>query len=224
MPRFALLFILLVTLVPHTLGAANLSAALDQLTASPAAKTAVVIISPRAGQALQGLVPISGSTAQDSFQMAELEFAYTHDPTHTWFLIEESDKPMTSGLLTQWDTTTLTDETYDLRLTVLLKDGRRDSVTIAGLRVRNYTPIETDTPTPVSPTSTPVPGDTPVPTVTPTITITIVPPTFTPFPPNPARLSTQDITASLQKGALAVTGIFAMMGVYYLVSLLRKKG
>jgi len=224
MQRIAYFVFLSLILVAQALSVSATPAAPTPATASPTSKPGVTILSPVPGQALQGLVPIIGNTAQEAFQAAELEFAYTHDPTHTWFLINESDKPVAGGLLAQWDTTTLTDEIYDLRLTVLMKDGHRESMTVSGLRVRNYTPIETDTPTPVAPTSTPVPGDTPVPTTTPTPTITPIPPTFTPFPPNPAQLSTLDITTNLGKGALAVVGMFALMGIYYLVSMARKKG
>ena len=224
MQRIASLVIPILILVSLALSVSASLAAPTQPTASPTPKPVLAILSPLPGQALQGLVPINAITAQDGFQAAELEFAYTHDLTHTWFLINESDKPVTGGLLAQWDTTTLTDEIYDLRLTVLLNDGRRDSMTVTGLRVRNYTPIETDTPTPVAPTSTPVPGDTPVPTITPTPTVTPIPPTFTPFPQNPAQLSTHDIATSLGKGALAVVGMFALMGIYYLVNVVRKKG
>ena len=224
MQRIISMVILTLILVAQALRVSASPAAPAQATASPTPKPGVTILSPMPGQALQGLVPINGFTALDGFQKAELEFAYTHDQTHTWFVLNESDKPVAGGLLAQWDTTTLTDETYDLRLTVLLNDGRREGMTVTGLRVRNYTPIETDTPTPVAPTSTPVPGDTPVPTITPTPTVTPIPPTFTPFPPNPAQLSTQDIATNLGKGALAVVGMFALMGIYYLVIIARKKG
>jgi len=228
MQRITSLVILTLILVAQALSVNASPAAPAQATASPTPsptpKPGAMILSPMPGQALQGLVPINGITAQEGFRAAELEFAYTYDLTHTWFLINESDKPVAGGLLAQWDTTTLTDEIYDLRLTVFLNDGRRDSMTVSGLRVRNYTPIETDTPTPITPTSTPVPGDTPVPTITPTPTVTPIPPTFTPFPPNPAQLSTQDIATNLGKGALAVVGMFALMGIYYLVSIARKKG
>ncbi len=224
MQRFAFLIMSIVFFVASGIAAGASPTLPAQAIASATPEPGAVILSPLPGQALQGLVPIKGNTSENGFTRAVLEFSYTHDPTHTWFLINESDKSVQDGLLAQWDTTTLTDEIYDLRLTVLLNDGRRDSVIVSGLRVRNYTSIETDTPTPVTPTSTPVPGDTPVPTQTPTPTETPIPPTFTPLPPNPAQLSTQDISTSLGKGALVVVGMFAMMGIYYLVSLARKKG
>ena len=172
------------------------------------------IRSPLPGQALQGTVPISGTTAITGFQSAEIDFAYSDNPLDTWFLITQSQTPVDNGELAQWDTTTITDGVYSLRLTVTLSDGSQQTATINGLRVRNYTPIETDTPTPVTPTATPVPGDTVVPTITPTPTTTPIPPTATPLPPNPAQLSTTDILGSAGRGALAILGFFVLIGFY----------
>ncbi len=189
-------------------------------TPSPPAETPgeavgeLAIQSPLAGQALQGTVSISGTTAIAGFQSAEIDFAYADNPLNTWFLIAQSQTPIENGELAQWDTTTITDGVYSLRLTVTLSDGSQQSVTISGLRVRNYTPIETNTPIPISPTNTPVPGDTAVPTITPTPTITPIPPSATPLPPNPAQLSTSDILNSAGKGALAILGFFVLIGFY----------
>ena len=174
----------------------------------------LAIQSPLPGQALQGTVSISGTTAIAGFQSAEIDFAYADSPLNTWFLIAQSQTPVDNGELAQWDTTTITDGVYSLRLTVTLGDGSQQSVTINGLRVRNYTPIETNTPIPVRPTNTAVPGDTAVPTITPTPTMTPIPPTVTPLPPNPAQLSTTDIFASAGKGALAILGFFILIGFY----------
>ena len=181
---------------------------------TPEAVRKLAIQSPLPGQALQGTVSISGTTAIAGFQSAEIDFAYADNPLNTWFLITQSQTPVDNGELAQWDTTTITDGIYSLRLTVTLGDGSQQSVTINGMRVRNYTPIETNTPIPARPTNTAVPGDTAVPTITPTPTITPIPPTVTPLPPNPAQLSTTDIFASAGKGALAILGFFILIGFY----------
>lgn len=170
------------------------------------------IRSPVPGQAVQGSVSIEGSSTASGFLSAELSFAYTGDSTGTWFLIAETSQPVQEGVLAQWDTGAITDGDYDLRLRVTLADGSHVETTIRGLRVRNYTPIETDTPTPVTPTFTQLPGETPAVTPTP-----VVLPSSTPLPPNPAEVSGQDITLSLGKGALAILGLFALLGVYKLV-------
>lgn len=183
----------------------------------------VIISSPLSGQALQGNVSISGNTAVEGFQAMELSFAYQNSSTGTWFLIQESSDPVTNSSLARWDMTTITDGTYDLRLVVTLVDGSQKTYGVPGIRVRNYTPIETNTPTPVTPTSTPLPGDTPVPSETPTPTVTPVPPTPTVLPPNPAELSQGDIYQGLFTGGLAAAGIFVLIGLYQGLKQLRKR-
>jgi hypothetical protein len=134
--------------------------------------------------------------------------------TDTWFLIYDSDEAVSDGELTQWDTSTITDGEYKLRLVVTLQDGSQITTDINNLRVRNYTPIETST---SEPTATRAPGDTPAPTITPTPTTTPIPPTATPLPPNPAIISSHDILLSLGKGALVTIGFFAILGLYQLI-------
>ncbi len=146
----------------------------------------VSLISPIDGQAVQGKVIIQGNTAIEGFKFAELSFAYSGTPPLTWFLIHTSEQPVTNGILAEWDTSTITDGLYDLQLKVLLENGDVITTNVKKLRVRNYTPIETDTPTPITPTATQVPGDTPVPSATATPTETPVPPTPTaPIEPPP---------------------------------------
>lgn len=178
------------------------------------------ILSPVAGQALQGSVLVTVFSAVGGFQAAELSFAF-HDQTQkTWFLIAESSTPISGTLLATWDTTTITDGVYDLRLVVALLDGSQTTAVVEAVRVRNYTPVETDTPTP-EPTLRP--GETRAPTPAPSATITPIQPTFTPLPPNPAQLSPDEWTDSLRKGGLATGSAFALAGLYVLARKLRKQ-
>jgi hypothetical protein len=188
-------------------------------TPSPSAEPVLIIRSPGAGQAVQGSVSVEGGSSVPGFVSAELEFAYAGDPTGTWFLIAEASQPVQDGVLAQWDTGAITDGDYNLRLRVLLQNGNHIETLVPGLRVRNYTPVETDTPTPVTPTLTQVPGETPV--VTPTREIR---PTPTPLPPNPAEITSSDLLSSLGKGALAILGLFALLGAYRLVQGIRDRG
>jgi len=188
-------------------------------TPSASAEPALSIRLPVAGQAVQGTVSIEGNSSVPGFVSAELAFAYTGDPTGTWFLIAEASQPVQDGVLAQWDTGVITDGDYNLRLRVLLQNGNHLETHVPGLRVRNYTPVETDTPTPVTPTLTQVPGETPV--VTPTREIR---PTPTPLPPNPAEVTSDNILDSLGKGALAILGLFALFGAYRLVQGIRDRG
>lgn len=180
----------------------------DEPTSTPVPAS---ISSPLPGQALQGSVPIAINLEAQEFQGIEISFAYQDDPTDTWFLIFASDEAAASADLPQWDTTTLTDGEYTLRVELRHADGGQTSMTVPDLRVRNYTAVETDTPVP---TDTAAPGDTPVPTSTATATITPIPPTGTPLPPNPAQLNTRDITFSLGKGALGAAAALALIGLY----------
>lgn len=187
----------------------------------------VFITAPTGGQALQGQVEVTGNSAVANFQSASLSFSYHDDPTGTWFLILESDAPVAYGTLGMWDTTTISDGDYDLRLSVALADDSLVNASVAGLRVRNYTAIETDTPTPPAPTATTlattpveanvtveIPSATPSPTITATATQTPVLPTITPLPTNPAELSESAILSTLGKGGLAALGVFALLGIY----------
>jgi len=182
----------------------------------------VVIVSPQPGEAIQGVVAIMGHTSISGFRLAEFLFGYVNDPSQTWFFISESTTPVEAGLLAEWDTSTLTDGNYTLRLVVNRADGSRVVVIVPNLRVRNYSPVETSTPTPFS-TATispnPVPGGSPNPTITALPSASPVPPTITPLPTNPAVLSQGDISTSLLRGA-AGTGITLAGLTLYL--LLRK--
>ncbi len=175
-----------------------------------------LISAPLPGQALRGNVVISGSSNVPRFQSAEISFAYAADPTGTWFLIQRSSVAVASGALAQWDTTTITDSDYNLRMTIHLSNGEQTVIEVQGLRVRNYTAIETDTPTPLPPSATPAPGqviEVP-PTATPAPTHTPVPPTPTPLPTNPAVLSSRQISASLGIGVASAAGLLLLLGAY----------
>jgi hypothetical protein len=221
MRRLILYLILLSSLFP--LGA--------QVSAQDTPRPKVEITSPLPGEALQGLASITGNTAVEGFFSSELTFSYAGDPTKTWFLLHESYEPIAADTLFQWDTNTISDGNYDLRLTVYLDNGKFISIQVPDIRVRNYTPIETNTPT-ETPTTTPVtvtpltltPEDTPTPTVTASPPTTPVPVTNTPLPPNPAELFRADITNSLARGAAGVLAVFLLIGLYLSIKrIFRKK-
>ena len=162
----------------------------------------LAISSPEADQIVQGLVIVSGTVTVLGFSSYELSFAYKDDPTDTWFTLQNSSLPVFEGELGAWDTTTLTDGDYSLRLRVFLLDGSAQETIVTDLRVRNYTAVPTSTFTPtatpfaeiVAPTAqliAPLPA-----TATPSH------PTPTPFPPNPAGLTVSSISEALGRGAI----------------------
>lgn len=176
----------------------------------------VEISAPASGSPIQGTVAIAGSTIIEGFISWEITFGYASDTTGTWFLIAEGNESVSSGELTQWDTTTITDADYHLRLTVFLDGGRREHFLVNNLRVRNYSPIETITPTP---TLTPTPfTETPRPSLTPTNTAqptdTAVPNTPTPLPTNPVTITQSEIKNSLMRGAAGALAAFVLIGLY----------
>jgi hypothetical protein len=179
---------------------------------------------PLTGDAVQGSVNIIGNTDIPGFQNAELSFAYTDHPTNTWFVINASDTPVNDNTLAAWDTSTISDGNYDIRLSVELVTGESVETINKAVRVRNYSPIETDTPTPVTPTKTQAPGELPPATITPTATETPVPPSATPLPTNALEFTRQDFALTMGKGALAVFGIFALLGLYLVVKKIRLHG
>ncbi len=147
----------------------------------------------------QGITDVAG------FVSAEVAFTYAGDTTGTWFLIATSNQPVNLDTLATWDTTTITDGDYILRVRVYLKDGSSLDVPVPNLRVRNYTPVETPTPAPTAilPTATPIP------------TLTATPfPSPTPLPTNPAILTPADVSKSIAYGGLGAVFFLIVIGVY----------
>jgi hypothetical protein len=173
----------------------------------------IVIISPEPGQILKGTVLIQAETYFDAPTSVKLSFSYAADPRETWFLIQEYPDIDQQELSFEWDTTTITDGDYAIRFTAGTGQGEH-STSVTGLRVRNYTAVETSTPLP---TATPAPQDTLAPSITPTRTTTPIPPTATALPPNPAQITTNDIWNSIIIGTLIALGILGILGVFQLV-------
>jgi len=178
----------------------------------------VVITAPIPGQALQGDIVITGNTSVEGFVASQISFGYAGDVTDTWFLIQYSMVPVDNDLLAQWDTTTITDGDYTLRLVIDTTDGSHITLIVPGLRVRNYTPVETDTPTPLPPSATAGPGTPLPPSATPSATpipsATPPPPTPTPLPTNPAIISEKDVVFTVAEGAgigISLLALFAAM-------------
>jgi hypothetical protein len=180
------------------------------------AQTSIRITAPASGDVLQGLVNIMGTSAADGFLSSELAFAFASDTTSTWFLIYQTDSPVTDGLLAAWDTSLVTDGDYNLRLRVTLQDGTILESLVTGLRIRNQisteTPAPTSTPEPTATTevflpATPLP---PTPQAAPTSTHL---PTPTPLPANPASLTDSQIYAFLLRAILATLLAFLVIAI-----------
>jgi hypothetical protein len=179
-----------------------------------AAQTAppVAITSPAAAEVLRGQVTVAGTMDVPNFASAQLDFAYASNPTDTWFTIQAFSEPVTDSTLAVWDTTSITDGDYVLRLRVNFDDGTFQEATIP-VKIGNDA-VPTSTP---APTATPedVTGLFPTPfllAASPTPT-EVPPPTPTALPPNPASLRENEIFASLGRGALVILGLFVLAGL-----------
>jgi len=172
----------------------------------------VAIISPAPDTLLRGQVTISGNVEFPSFLSAQLDFAYASDPTGTWFNIQSFSQPLTDSTLAVWDTTSITDGDYVLRLRVNFEDGTFQEVTVPVKTGNDVQPTATPEPTATSEPETaliPTPfllAASPTPTHLPR-------PTPTALPPNPVSLGRTQIYASLGRGALVILGLFALAGL-----------
>lgn len=171
----------------------------------------LAVTSPANGDALQGVISIQGTTDLSGYQSAEISFGYADDPTSTWFLIQQSNKPVLNGQLAIWDTSTISDGEYRLRVQVYLKNGKVIESIVEDLRVRNYTVIETSTPAPA-----PVQEKTaPVVTSTPAY-LDYQAGNHTPIalPTNPLVLTKQDLQSSALKGVMVILSALIITGIY----------
>lgn len=134
-----------------------------------------VITSPLEGAGAGGIVPISGTATHPQFERYELAFAYSPNPTDTWFLISpRGTAPVVNEVLGRWDTSQISDGLYALRLRVFYADGAFLEALVGNVRVLNATP------TPSLGNAPPGPSPTPPLPATATQPVIILPPTSTP--------------------------------------------
>ena len=175
----------------------------------------IQIFSPLPGEAVQGLVQVIGTIDVEGFQSYELAFTFQEDTAQTWFLIAQGDTPVIQGVLGEWDTTALTDSTYNLLVRVHLQNGEVTEVIVDSIRVRNYSSIETPTPAPTTQTS----GEDNLPTEEPTPEAdSTIQPTPTDFPDNPAAVNSEQITTAIKRG-----GIFGAILIAVVLLITRPK-
>ena len=172
----------------------------------------VAISSPKAGDILRGQVNIAGTTSDPNFLAGQLDFSYASTTTETWFPLQTLSQSVFDSPLYTWDTTSITDGNYILRLRVYLNDGTFQEVTVPVTILNDAQP----TPTPV-PTATPEEDLVSVPTpflLAASPTPTDLPrATPTPLPANPVSLDRTAVFSSFGRGALVILGVFALAGL-----------
>jgi len=169
----------------------------------------ILIVSPQSGDVLRGQVEITGNMDIPNFASAELAFSYA-DSTESWFTIQTFSQPVKDSVIAVWDTTTVTDGDYTLHLRVILQDGSSQDVVVSDLKIRNDTPLPTETPTATLPSqfSTPLPTSTvPPEPALPTF------PSPTPLPVNPASVTRFSIYLNFARGALITLVLFAFFSL-----------
>lgn len=198
----------------------------------------VQISSPEINQEIRGMVPIIGSASTNDFQYYKVEYGVGPNPSD-WALIDRMfETPVINGQLVVWNTTTVPDGVYSLRLRAVKQDGNYDEFLLRGVIVANTrpTPAPTETPTPTetpaegTPTATAVPGETPalteeprptsasVQVITPSGPLTAPSPTPTVEPiagTSISSLNTEGWGQSFMFGIAAMATVLAVVGLVF---------
>jgi hypothetical protein len=176
----------------------------------------VRILTPQKGSVLQGNIDIIGTATGIGFQYAEVSFRYQDSDAGDWFLIAQVAEIKVDDLLTNWDTSLIVDGDYQLRIQAYYEDGHQVESVIDDLRIRNYSPIETQIATPPSSSNL---QNTNIPiTITPSSSPTAQ--YATPLPPNEMVIEAGDLSQYAMRGA--VIGILVLI-VFGLWLVLRRR-
>jgi len=143
-----------VSLAVNPIALINPAAFLHPVQAAPQSQGQAIaqITSPTEGQALTGLVTITGSADHPDFARWEMAYGPDPNPTDAWQPFASGDRPVINGSIGTWNTSVIADGGYMLRLRVVRKDSNYDEAFVRGLQVSNSAPI--GTPTSIPPAAT----------------------------------------------------------------------
>lgn len=166
------------------------------------------ITSPSAGSTVSGIVEIRGSIPAANFSSAKIAYAYDDSDVQNWFQIAELSDPMQDVVLAKWDTTTITDGIYRLKLSVTTTNGTINEVVVEQVTVMNYThAAATSLPNAVfGKTSTPITSTEAADSNEPTM-----------IPVNPAAADSVQLASSMVTGVVLVVILLAMLLIYTLI-------
>ncbi len=163
---------------------------------------------------VEGIVEIRGSVPAEDFVSADVLYAYSQEDSATWFLIKRLDSVVQDDVLATWDTTTITDGVYRLKLVVVTQGGAKNEVIINDIRVSNYTHgIEPLTTTSLGNSET-------KPQVAGSIMITPGP---TPLPQNPASIVGNEVRLAVYTGIIISCGLLGLLILYTSVQSYRRR-
>ncbi len=188
-----------------------------QALAAPLAQEArPVIAQPQQGAPVRGVVQIVGSATHPQFQRYELYYAvWPIQSDQSWIFIGDAhSNPQTLGLLGTWDSRSVPDGAYALRVRVVKADGNYLDSEPRQVVVANTRPYESPTPEGGAATPEPLPTAADEPTTVPptaaaTAQATAIPtaaPTPTPEPETTPILATTPAAGSSSGGA-SVSGL-----------------
>lgn len=102
----------------------------------------VRIQSPVDGDYLQGSVQVIGTVIGTGLQTAEISFRYQDSQSQSWFVIGQTSTPVVDDIIATWDTSTIADGVYQIRVLAVYENERQQEKIISNLNVRNYTPFD----------------------------------------------------------------------------------
>ncbi len=83
---------------------------------------------PQPGDVLKGVIEIRGTVQAESFESYDVAFAYNDDTTNTWFIIQSGREPVEDGVLALWDTATIADGIYRLKVIIRSTNGKTEEL------------------------------------------------------------------------------------------------
>jgi hypothetical protein len=189
------------------------------------------ITSPRDGAVVRGTVAVEGAATHSQFQKYEIHYGPEPNPADQWTPLPGSpfEVPVVQGRLALWDTASIPDGSYQLRLRVVRTDGNYDEYYVHQIVVANARP--TETPTPAESPTPRLPTDTP--TATPTVVIVLpettaapsrtVEPTASPAlptarptaTPRPSNLPFSSTSTAVCWGGGITLGLFVGVGLLF---------
>lgn len=182
------------------------------MASMPLQTTSIWIENPASGDALQGQVSINGGYQIAEAKELEVSFRFQDSDLQNWFVISRIVQPADGKIFILWDTTTIADGTYSLRVRLLMQNGESDELIIPDLRVRNYSIIETNTPVPFV-IQMPEAAQNEALNATPTPQKV----TATPYPRNNLEVDSQDLVTNAYQGIIFSILIFIVFGIYFLL-------
>lgn len=172
------------------------------------------ITSPESGAVVEGVVEIKGSIPEDGFSSAELLYEYSQAELENWFLIKRLDQVVRDGVLAAWDSTTITDGVYSIKLVVRAQDGTENEVIVENIQVSNYSQasIQTGAAQPANPGNAPSVVD-----------ALKANPSVTEVSSNPASVFQEDVRRTAIIGALFAFLALSILALYTTVQSRRRR-